>query len=119
MEKKASQFKIRIAEEDLAAFKSAALGLGLEPTKAIRDLMVALSTAVETHGARAVVWPPELDHFPAGVRSAQQIRFEAGGSPALEAAEDTPDTYAAGPPEKVGGNNRGCGIPRPKSQKKT
>jgi len=76
MDKKNSQFKIRLSADELDRFKAAAEAKGLEPSKAIRDLMAAFAQAVEEHGARNVIWPVELDHFPADAKSAKELRYE-------------------------------------------
>lgn len=95
MTKKSSQFKIRLDEDSLEAFKAAAEAKGLEPSKCIRDLMAAFAAAVEQHGARNVIWPAELDYFPA--QSAREQRYD-NKITTFKVAEDEPSTYG-GPPE--------------------
>ena len=107
--KKTGQFKIRIDEDALAAFKSAAEARGLEPTKAIRDMMSAYAAATIEHGAR-VIWPPQFAHFAPGSRIVYET---AEAAPVRMVAEDR--TAGFQPAAEESSNDRNTGLPNAKA----
>ena len=106
--KKSTQFQIRIDPDVLSAFKLAVEARGLEPSKAMRDMMAAYAEAAVEHGDR-LIWPPQFAHFAPGSRIVYET---AEAAPVRMVAEDR--TAGFQPAAEESSNDRNHGLPKVK-----